>query len=448
MTIRVRFAPSPTGYLHIGNARAALINWLFARHAKLKGESAEFILRIDDTDLERSEQRYTDAIYADMAWLGLHHDLTFHQSHRFDRYHEVMQQLIAMGRLYPCYETPEELDFKRKRQMGRGQPPIYDRAALKLNDEQKQNFEAEGRKPHWRFLLTDEDVVWEDLIRGRVEFHGNRLSDPVLVRGDGAFLYTITSVIDDIDYKISHIIRGEDHVTNTAVQLQLFSALGCNPDTLHFAHTTLLMDAQGGPLSKRLGSLSLGNLRDMGIEPMAIASLLARLGTSLSVEPFLDLDTLAKTCDLGSFSRTAPHFDQHDLETLNHKLFQITPYEHIAARLQDIAPKITPELWDLVRGNIKVLSDSSIWQEVCFGDKDGQITDPDYIAIAKSLLPVAPWDQTTWPTWAGLIKEKTGRKGKELFMPLRQAITGFDHGPEMKDLLPIIGYESVLKRLG
>ena len=383
-----------------------------------------------------------------MSWLGLPHDLTFRQSDRFDRYREVMQQLITMGRLYPCYETPEELEFKRKRQLGRGEPPIYDRASLKLTAAQKQAYAAEGRQPHWRFLLNNTDVAWQDLVRGSVEFQGNRLSDPVLVRGDGAFLYTITSVIDDLDYQITHILRGEDHVTNTAVQLQLFEALGRAPNTIQFAHTTLLTDAQGASLSKRLGSLSLKSLREMGIEPMAICSLLARLGTSLPVEPHLNIDELAQAFDLSTFSRTPPHFDQHELETLNHKLFQVMSFTQVMTRLQAIAPQITAEIWELVRGNLKALKEISQWQDICFGDIAGIRNDSDYLTTAKSLLPNQPWDKTTWATWTSAIKEQTGRKGKELFMPLRQAITGFDHGPEMKDLLPLIGYDRVFKRLG
>ncbi len=448
MTIRVRFAPSPTGLLHIGNARAALINWLFARKHQLLGQEAEFMLRLDDTDIGRSEDHFADAIELDLAWLGLTHTIYAKQSSRFDCYLQGMQQLIADGRLYPCYETPEELDFKRKRQLGRGEPPIYDRTALRLTDAEKQAFEAEGRKPHWRFLLKAEDIIWDDLVRGRTEFHGQALSDPVLVRGDGAYLYTITSVIDDIDFNISHILRGEDHVTNTAVQIQLFEALGRPASTIQFGHTTLLMDVSGGPLSKRLGSLSLQSLRDGGIEPMAINSLLARLGTSQPIEPHLHLDELAKSFDLATFSRTPPRFDMHDLETLNHKIYQITPYEAIKDRLAQLGcAAVDADIWAHLRGNLRHLDEIRDWVVVCFGEIQPAGTDKDYLHQALELLPPTPWDETTWSTWTTALKTATGRKGKELFMPLRQAITGFDHGPEMKFLLPVIGHDTVRKRL-
>lgn len=448
MTIRVRFAPSPTGLLHIGNARAALINWLFARKHQLLGQKAEFMLRMDDTDLERSEDRFEQAIAEDLAWLGLAHTVFAKQSERFDRYHEMMQQLITSGRLYPCYETPEELDFKRKRQLSRGEPPLYDRAALKLTLAEKQAFEAEGRHPHWRFMLKAEDIIWDDLVRGRTEFHGQALSDPVLIRADGAFLYTITSVIDDIDFNITHILRGEDHVTNTAAQIQLFEALGRPASTLQFGHTTLLMDVSGSPLSKRLGSLSLQSLRKQGIEAMAINSLLARLGTSQPIEPHLHLDELANHFDLSTFSRTPPRFDMHDLETLNHKIYQITPFDTVKDRLQALGcSEIDSTVWELLRGNLRNLEDIRDWVAVCFGTIQPSGNDHEYIRHALNLLPQTPWDETTWSVWTTALKTQTGRKGKELFMPLRQAITGFDHGPEMKFLLPIIGYEKTTQRL-
>jgi len=448
MSIRVRFAPSPTGLIHIGNARTALINWLFARKYQLQGQKSEFMFRLDDTDKERSEEHFAEAIKQDLAWLGLTHTVFARQSDRFDRYHEEMQKLIVKGRLYPCYETPEELDFKRKRHLSRGEPPIYDRAALKLTDAEKATFQAEGRRPHWRFMLNTEPIIWNDLVRGHTEFPGQSLSDPVLVRADGAFLYTLTSVIDDIDFDISHILRGEDHVTNTAVQIQLFEALGRSSQTLQFGHTTLLMDVAGGTLSKRLGSLSLQSLRDEGIEPMAINSLLARLGTSQPIEAHIDLDELAKSFDLSTFSRTPPHFDAHDLESMNHKVYQIMPYEKVKDRLIDLeCSKITQPLWNLLRGNLRCLKDIKEWIPVCFDDIQPTIIDKDYIAQALSLLPSGTWDETTWSTWTAAVKEATGRKGKDLFMPLRQAITGFDHGPEMKFLLPIIGNERVMSRL-
>jgi glutamyl-tRNA synthetase len=448
MTIRVRFAPSPTGLLHIGNARTALINWLFVRSHQLKSQKAHFLLRQDDTDIERSKEEYADAIKQDLAWLGITYDGFMKQSDRFARYDEMKQKLIDEGRLYPCYETPEELDFKRKRQMSRGEPPLYDRAALKLTEAEKSAFEKEGRLPHWRFKLLPEEIKWQDLIRGENQFHGAHLSDPVLVRADGAYLYTLTSVVDDIDTEITHILRGEDHVTNTAVQIQLFEALGRKTDTLYFSHTTLLKDVDGSPLSKRLGSLSLRNLREQGIEPMAINCLLARLGTSQPIELHHTLDELAQGFDLATFSRTPPRFDMHDLETLNRKIYQVYPYEALAPKLKDLgAIGITDTIWNQIRGNIKTLEELSQWQQVFFGDIHPAVEDKDYLKTALKLLPPAPWSQETWSEWTSAIKAETGRKGRELFMPLRQALTGFDHGPEMKELLPVLGYDMAVKRL-
>lgn len=448
MTVRVRFAPSPTGLLHIGNARAALINWLYMRKHQLDGRDAHFLLRQDDTDLERSKEEYALAAKQDLAWLGLTHDSFMKQSDRFDRYDEMKQKLISQGRLYPCYETPEELDFKRKRQMSRGEPPIYDQGSLKLTEDEKVAYEKEGRKPHWRFKLLPEEIKWHDLVRGDVHFHGSHLSDPVLVRADGAYLYTLTSVVDDIDTNITHILRGEDHVTNTAVQIQLFEALGCAAANLNFGHTTLLLDADGSPLSKRLGSLSLQGLREQGIEPMAINCLLARLGTSHPVEPHYQLDELASGFDLAAFSRTPPRFDMHDLEALNHKIYQVWPYEALGSKLAEFnAQNITEEIWAHIKGNLKTLDELSQWQNIFFGEISPVVTDPDYLSTALKLLPTEPWSVETWSQWTGALKAETGRKGRELFMPLRQALTGFDHGPEMKELLPLIGYDRVLKRL-
>ena len=448
MTIRVRFAPSPTGLLHIGNARTALFNWLFARHNKLRGQQAEFILRLDDTDTERSEQKYAEAIERDLSWLGLTWDQFFRQSDRFDRYDAVVEQLKASGRLYACYETKEELDFKRKRQLAKGEPPIYDRASLKLTDDQKAAYESEGRQVYWRFRLLDEPVEWIDLIRGHTHFEAGHLSDPVMVRADGGYLYTITSVVDDVDYEITHIIRGEDHVTNTAVQVQLFQALGRDLSTLHFGHTSLILDKEGGALSKRLGSLSLTELRESELEPMAINSLLAHLGTSLPVTPVLTLDELASSFDLGILSRAAPRFDPADLQALNHKILLAMPYDRILPHLKAMhLTEIDEGLWQILRGNITSLHDLETYISVCRGTITPVIEDPDYCAIALTHLPKDPWDESTWSQWTNHLKEITGRKGRQLFMPLRQALTGMDHGPEMKDLLPIIGYERAQRRL-
>lgn len=442
--IRVRFAPSPTGYLHIGNARAALINYLYALH-----HGGEFILRIDDTDLERSKVEYEQAIFADLDWLGIKYNRTFKQSSRFDRYNEVRDRLIATGRLYPCYETPEELDYKRKRQLAKGHPPIYDRAALSLTEAEITKFKDEGRTPHWRFKLDHAPIIWDDKIRGQVKFDGAQLSDPVLIRADGAFLYSLCSVIDDIDYQITHIIRGEDHVTNTATQIQLFTAVNGEKDfPVTFAHTSLLMDEDGDKLSKRLGSLSLEQMRDSGIEPMAIACLLARLGTSLPVEPFLTMAELAESFDLEIFSRTPPRFSEKELWALNHRLYHLMPFSQMQQHLKAAGFEHFSEAhWRAVHDNIEKLADLKPWHDIFFGDITSACQDKDFLKVAQELLPEEPWDDTTWGTWTQNIKEKTGRKGKELFMPLRQSLTAMDHGPEMKILLPLIGRQVTLKRL-
>lgn len=442
--VKVRFAPSPTGYLHVGNVRTALINWLFAK--KNKGE---FMLRMDDTDLGRSEKKYEDAIIADLNWLGLHHKSFARQSKRFERYDEMMQKLIDMGHLYPCFETPEELEFKRKRQLGRGEPPRYDRASLKLTDAEKKGFLDEGRRPHYRFLLESKDVRWNDMIRGEVHFAPDHLSDPVLVRADGAYLYTLTSVIDDIDFNITHILRGEDHVTNTAVQVQLFEALGKDPSEIGFGHTTLLMDKDGSALSKRIGSLGIGTLREEGIEPLAIASFLSRLGTSLPVQPFLSMDEVISEFDLNSFSRNPPRFDIDELRNLNHKLMAHLPFETIQPKLIAMGfGDFQEKEWDLFKGNIESKADFERWHNIFHGNINlPDVLDKDYIKEALAILPHDPMTVDSWKSWTDALKEKTGRKGKDLFMPLRQALTGEDHGPEMKEILPLLGYHKAKVRL-
>ncbi|CAO4840949.1 MAG: Glutamate--tRNA ligase 1 [Holosporales bacterium] len=446
MTVRVRFAPSPTGYLHIGNARAALINFLFAKH-----HNGTFILRQDDTDLIRSEERYAQAVKSDLEWLGITHDVFFKQSDRFDRYAQVKEQLIKSGRLYPCYETPEELDYKRKRLLSKGQPPIYDRAALSLTPDQIESYEAQGRKPHWRFKLNDGLIAWHDLIRGAVEFKAQDLSDPVLIRADGAYLYTFSSVIDDFDYEITHIIRGEDHVTNTATQIQIFEALnGGIPFPIEFAHTTLLLGEDGSPLSKRLGSLSLHALRDQGIEPQAINCLLARLGTSLPIEPKTAIIDLAKEFSLSTFSRTPPRFSELDLKNLNHKIYHLMDFNHIQERLKKLGIlKISEKMWELLHDNVETLEDLRTWEDIFDGtiDTTHKGLDKAYIQEALACLPEQPWDESTWSNWTNALKEKTGKKGKDLFIPLRQALTGQDHGPQMKQIILIIGYNQVCTRL-
>lgn len=442
MTVKTRFAPSPTGMMHVGNARTALIAWLFARK-----NGGEYLLRIDDTDRERSKTEYEEAIEEGLRWLGLDWDKKANQKDRMALYNRKIEELKNSGRIYPCYETPEELALKRKTQLSRGKPPIYDRAALNLTAEQKAAFEAEGRKPHWRFLLEDKPIEWNDLIRGPVKFEGADLSDPVVLREDGNPLYHLCSVIDDVDFSITHILRGEDHVSNTATHVQMFEALGASPP--QFAHLPLISDAEGGKLSKRLGSLSLRELRDeTGLEPMAVSSLMARLGTADPIEPFADIRPLVESFDFGKFSRGTPKFDSAELVRLNARILHEKPFAEVRERLAEIGlPGIDEPFWLAVRPNLEILADIREWWRVASGPVTPVIEDPSFIAQAAELLPSAPWDRNTWNAWTSAVKDKTGRKGKQLFMPLRQALTGMDHGPELGDLLVLIGPEKTRERL-
>lgn len=442
MSVKVRFAPSPTGYIHAGNVRAAVVTWLFARK-----NAGHFLLRIDDTDQERSKPEYEADIEAGLTWLGLHWDEKARQSGRMDRYTAVIEDLKTKGRLYACYETQEELALKRKTQLSRGMPPLYDRASLSLSDAQKQKFESEGRKPHWRFKLEDGTIEWTDLIRGAVKFDTKDMSDPVLIREDGSPLYHLCSVIDDIDFNITHIVRGEDHVSNTAMHIQMFLAIGAQPP--EFAHMPMIMDAEGGKLSKRLGSLSVKDLRENeGLEPMAIISFMALLGSSESIEPFTSIEPLLEKFDISKFSKGAPKFDIEELLRLNEKIIHQMPFSGVKDRLIALGLNDLDEnFWDAVRPNLTRLSDVREWWQVANGPVEPAIDDADFIAKAATLLPPAPWTATTWKDWTEQVKSETGRKGKDLFMPLRRALTGMDHGPELAVLLPLIGPEKVLNRL-
>ncbi len=448
----VRFAPSPTGRLHIGNVRTAVLNWLFA-----KQQGGRFILRLDDTDRERSTQAFASAIAEDLIWLGLTWDETFKQSDRLKRYAEVAEQLKASGRLYPCYETEGELDRRRVRQRARGLPPVYDRAALRLTADEKAKFEAEGRRPHWRFRMNNTEardpatvvpslVRWNDLVRGDCAIDIGSLSDPVLVRADGTCLYTFTSVVDDIDSQITHVIRGEDHVTNTAVQIELFEALDA-PAQPAFAHFSLLVDKDGKGLSKRLGSLSVNGLREAGLEAMAVNCHAALIGTSESVAPYLSLDELARHFKLTSLSRSPSRFDLAELEALNAKLLHITPFEGIAERLVAIGVCGGAPFWDAVRGNLSVLSDAKTWWGIVSGDIVPTIENKVFCGAAAGELPPEPWGVETWKQWTDAVRMATGAKGRELFHPLRLALTGRETGPELKALLPLIGRDRALERL-
>jgi glutamyl-tRNA synthetase len=441
MAVRVRFAPSPTGRLHVGNIYIALHNWLYARKA-----GGEFLLRLDDTDRERSTEDFANGIKADLEWLGLSWNLFDRQSVRLAIYDAAADRLRAAGRLYPCYESAEELSLRRKVQLGQGRPPIYDRAALKLTDADRARLEAGGVKPHWRFKLEPRDVVWNDLVRGAQHVDETSQSDPVLVRENGSYLYTFTSVVDDIAFGITEVIRGSDHVTNTATQIQIFEALGAKAP--RFAHLPLLIDAAGEGLSKRLGSLSIGQMRADGLEPMAINAYLARIGTGDPVVPVRTLDELVPAHDLAKFGKSSPRFDPEELTHLNARLLHHLPFEEARKHLAAIGlGDVDAAVWDAARANVEKVEDIALWQSVVKGPVKPAIADAAFAQKAAELLPPEPWTTETWSAWTNAVKSATGRKGKELFMPLRQALTASDHGPELKLLLPLIGRERALKRL-
>ena len=440
MTIKTRFAPSPTGHLHVGNIRTALHNWMFA-----KKNGGEFLLRLDDTDHVRSKEEYVTAIRADLAWLGMEPDSEERQSARFDRYEERFEELKSSGRVYPAYETAQELDLKRKVQLGRGKPPIYDRSALHLTDTETAAFAAEGRKPHWRFKLDhDTPIEWTDLIRGDQHFDPALLSDPVIRREDGSWLYMLPSTIDDIDMGITHVVRGEDHVTNTAVQIQMFHAFGA--DTPEFAHEALLVGTEG-KLSKRLGSLGVNGFRERHIEPQSIIALLARIGTSDPVEPIADIKTLVEGFDFSRFGRAPARFDEEELAQLNQKIVHLLEHSDVKDRLPEA---MTAEAWEAIRPNLHHMGEVAEWWQVVTGPiPAGELAeeDRDFLRQACETLISLNWTDMVWKDWTGALKESTGRKGKTLFMPLRRALTGLDHGPDMGALLPLIGRDAAIERL-
>lgn len=440
MTSIVRVAPSPTGYLQAGNGRAAVLNALFA-----KKTGGKFMLRIDDTDPTRSTREYESAAIEDLAWLGVAHDLFARSSDRTAIYTEAAERLKAAGRLYPAYETADELERRRKRAAAQHKPPIYHRAALKLTDEDRARLEAEGRKPHWRFKLSHKTVHWHDAIRGAVDIDTATQSDPVLIREDGSFLYTLPSVVDDIAFGITHIIRGEDHVTNTASQIELFEALGAAPPV--FAHYALFIAPTGEKLSKRLGSLSLRALRDAGIEPLTLVSYLAKIGTSDPIEPHTDIAALANEFAFEKFGRALAKFDPEELTLLNGKLLHLLPYETVAAELTALGITGGAPFWDAVKPNLVTLADTATWATVVNGPITPVIENADLAAKAAALLPPEPWDETTWSTLTKAVSEATGAKGRALFHPLREALTGRGDGPELKKLLPLISRAKALARL-
>jgi len=438
---KVRFAPSPTGQLHVGNVRTALVNYLFARH-----HGGQFMLRIDDTDTERSTEAFEQSIRDDLLWLGMGWDCEDRQSGRLQRYDDALALLVAAGRAYPCFETAEELGLKRKAQLMAGKPPVYDRAALKLTPEQIDTLKAEGKTPHYRFLLNHEQVSWTDLVRGEVSYHMSSLSDPVLMREDGRVIYTMASVVDDIDHGITTILRGEDHVTNSAAQIQLFEALGSAAPKM--GHLALLAGMEGEGLSKRLGSLSIAQLRDDGIQSAAITSLLGRIGTSNPIEAFFDMQPLIETFDMSAFGRSTAKFSDSELGQINAKLLQGLAFDKVTEQLTGLGlAEITAEFWEVVKGNIDRLEDAGIWWQICYQPVTPDIDDAEFIGQAASLLPDGEFTENSWSEWTKAVSAETGVKGRGLFMPLRKALTGQSHGPDMGRLLPFIGRQTALVRL-
>ncbi|MGP9806431.1 glutamate--tRNA ligase [Paracoccus sp. NSM] len=433
MTI-TRFAPSPTGHIHVGNLRTALFNYLIARKT-----GGTFILRLDDTDQERSKEEYVDGIKRDLDWLGLHWDRVERQSLRLDRYRAEAEALKASGRLYEVFETPTELDLKRKKLLNMGRPPVYDRTGLSLSDADKDRLRAEGREGYWRFLLEQERIEWHDGILGDISIDAASVSDPVLIRADGQVLYTFASSVDDTDMGVTHIVRGSDHVTNTATQIQIIKAIGGTPPA--FAHHSLLTGAKGEELSKRIGALSLKDLREAGVAPEALISLMARLGSGVPVG-LASLDDLAESFDLGQFGASPTKFDAEDLWPLTRERNQALPFDQVADRIAALGvPADQAErFWRVASQNITRLDDLADWWRIFSEGAEPQIDpeDADFVAEAMTLLPEGPFTDATWGEWTARVKEATGRKGKALFMPLRKAVTGQAHGPDMSEVMPLL----------
>jgi glutamyl-tRNA synthetase len=440
MIPKVRFAPSPTGKLHVGNVRTALLNWLFT-----KSLGGVFVLRIDDTDAQRSTKAFEQGIEEDLRWLGLDWDQTFSQSARFARYEEAAAQLKAQGLLYPAYETEEELDRKRTISQKLGRPPVYDRAALKLSEAERTALEAQGRRPHWRFKLSGARVGWTDLVRGEQSVDTASLSDPVLIREDGAFLYTLPSVVDDLDSAITHVVRGEDHVTNTGVQVEIFQALGgASPQ---FAHFPLLVGAGGEALSKRLGSLSVESLREAGMEPIALTSHLAKLGTSDPVEARPSLEVLAQEFSWSKIGRAPARFDPEELARVNAQVLHQMAYSEARPRLAALEADLGEAFWLAVRPNLNIFAAVAEWAQIVRGPIASTPPEPAFAQAAARVLPQGPYGPDSWKAFTEAVKAETGAKGKALFMPLRLALTGREHGPDMAALFALIGEEEARARL-
>lgn len=439
MTVLTRFAPSPTGRLHVGNIRTALHNWLWAQK-----RGGRFLLRIDDTDKERSEEHFVESIRADLAWLGLVPDGEERQSARFALYEANFAALRDAGHVYPAYETAQELDLKRKIAAGRGLPPVYDRAALALSGDQRAALEAGGVAPHWRFRLNHGAAIeWDDLIRGHQRFDPATMSDPVIRRADGSWLYMLPSAIDDAEMGVTHVVRGEDHVSNTALQLQMFAALGSPPPA--FAHEALLVGSEG-KLSKRLGSVGVDQFREAGIEPEAVRALLARIGTSDPVEPLVDTARLIETFDFSRFGRAPARFDETELSAVNTRIVHQLDFDSVGARLPDGMGRAE---WDAVRPNLTIVAEAADWWRVIEGPVESvtDAADADFLAEAARVAGTIDWSADPWHALTAALKTSSGRGGKALFLPLRRALTGLDHGPDMKALLPLIGRERAVTRL-
>jgi len=441
VTHRARFAPSPTGLLHIGNARSAILNWAY-----VKNKGGEFILRIDDTDNERSEKEYENKIKENLLWLGIDWSKTFNQSDRIDIYNKKISLLTQLKKIYPCFESPEELSLKRKTLLTSGKPPIYDRSALKLSANQIEDLIQSGKKPHWRFKIEEQKIEWNDLIKGKVSFNSKNLSDPVLIRGDGSLLYHLPSVIDDIEENITDIIRGEDHITNTAFHIQLFRSLSSKVP--RFGHHPFLTDEKGAALGKRLGSLSIQKMYEEGFESLTLINYLLSIGTSKNLSKEKDIDKLVSEFNINALGSSSPKFSLNVLTSLNREIIKLYNFTEIKQRFIDSNINDAEEgFWIFIKNNINFFRESFDWFKIIYSDEVYINETNDYLINAANLLPNDPFDLDTWESWTNLIKNKTGRKGKDLYMPIRLALTGREKGPELKYLLPLLTKQHVLKKL-